>query len=58
MRYLGIDTAMKISRIGLGTWQFGAKEWGYGEDYAGQVARDIVRRAVDLGVTLFDTAEV
>ena len=58
MRYLDIDTATRISKIGLGTWQFGAKEWGYGEGYAGQVARDIVRRAVDLGVTLFDTAEV
>ena len=58
MRYLDIDTATRISKIGLGTWQFGAKEWGYGEDYAGHAARDIVRRAVDLGVTLFDTAEI
>jgi aryl-alcohol dehydrogenase-like predicted oxidoreductase len=58
MRYLDIDTATKISKIGLGTWQFGAKEWGYGAGYDGQVARDIVRRAVDLGVTLFDTAEI
>jgi len=58
MRYLDVDTATRISKIGLGTWQFGAKEWGYGEDYAGHAARDIVRRAVDLGVTLFDTAEI
>jgi len=58
MRYLDIDTTTKISKIGLGTWQFGAKEWGYGEDYAVQQARDIVRRASELGVTLFDTAEV
>jgi aryl-alcohol dehydrogenase-like predicted oxidoreductase len=58
MRYLDIDTIPKISKIGLGTWQFGAKEWGYGEDYARQRARDIVRRALDLGVTLFDTAEM
>ena len=58
MKYLEIDTTTRISKIGLGTWQFGAREWGYGEDYAGSVARDIVRRAVDLGVTLFDTAEV
>jgi aryl-alcohol dehydrogenase-like predicted oxidoreductase len=58
MRYLDIGTNPKISKIGLGTWQFGAREWGYGEDYAGQVARDIVRRALDLDVTLFDTAEV
>jgi aryl-alcohol dehydrogenase-like predicted oxidoreductase len=58
MRYLDIGTTPKISKIGLGTWQFGAKEWGYGEDYARQQARDIVRRALDLGVTLFDTAEM
>jgi aryl-alcohol dehydrogenase-like predicted oxidoreductase len=58
MRYLDIETAPRISKIGLGTWQFGAREWGYGEAYARQVARDIVRRAVDLGVTLFDTAEI
>ena len=58
MRYLDIGTTPRISKIGLGTWQFGAREWGYGEDYARQQARDIVRRAVDLGVTLFDTAEM
>src|SRR5579871_2201630 len=57
MRYLDIDTQQKISKIGLGTWQFGSKEWGYGDDYDGRHARDIVRRAIDLGVTLFDTAE-
>ena len=34
MRYLDIDTAKKISAIGLGTWQFGSREWGYGDDYA------------------------
>ncbi|MGD0703439.1 MAG: aldo/keto reductase [Trebonia sp.] len=58
MRYLDIDTPTRISKIGLGTWQFGAKEWGYGESYAGSVARDVVHRAVELGVTLFDTAEI
>jgi aryl-alcohol dehydrogenase-like predicted oxidoreductase len=58
MRYLSIGTGTKISRIGLGTWQFGSREWGYGESYAGQQARDIVRRALELGVTLFDTAEI
>jgi len=44
--------------VGLGTWQFGSREWGYGEGYASGAARDIVRRARELGVTLFDTAEV
>jgi aryl-alcohol dehydrogenase-like predicted oxidoreductase len=62
MRYLvsstGADTAKKISKIGLGAWQFGSREWGYGESYAGNEARAIVRRAIELGVTLFDTAEI
>jgi aryl-alcohol dehydrogenase-like predicted oxidoreductase len=58
MRYLDIDTAPRLSKIGLGTWQFGSTEWGYGKGYAGREARDIVRRAVELGVTLFDTAEI
>jgi aryl-alcohol dehydrogenase-like predicted oxidoreductase len=47
----------RMSRIGLGTWQFGDSQWGYGESYAGQEAHAIVRRALELGVTLFDTAE-
>ena len=58
MRYLGIDTGKKISKIGLGTWQFGSREWGYGDRYAGEVAQAIVTRALELGVTLFDTAEI
>ena len=58
MRYLDIDKATKISKIGLGTWQFGSREWGYGQPYAEQGARAIVRRALELGVTLFDTAEI
>src|SRR5262249_58409257 len=48
----------RISRIGLGAWQFGSPEWGYGKEYAGQEAHAIVRRALELGVTLFDTAEI
>ena len=64
MRYLSTDTdpntptTTRISRIGLGTWQFGSREWGYGQSYAGQEAHAIVRRAIELGVTLFDTAEI
>ena len=58
MRYLSAGTTTRISRIGLGAWQFGSAEWGYGRDYAEQEARAIVRRAVELGVTLFDTAEI
>jgi aryl-alcohol dehydrogenase-like predicted oxidoreductase len=58
MRYLDVDGLGRVSRIGLGTWQFGSREWGYGEAYAGRESRAIVRRARELGVTLFDTAEI
>jgi aryl-alcohol dehydrogenase-like predicted oxidoreductase len=58
MRYLDVDGIGQVSRIGLGTWQFGSREWGYGDVYASGAAHDIVRRARALGVTLFDTAEV
>jgi aryl-alcohol dehydrogenase-like predicted oxidoreductase len=58
MKYLEIDGVGHTSRIGLGTWQFGSREWGYGDGYADGPARDIVKRALGLGVTLFDTAEI
>jgi aryl-alcohol dehydrogenase-like predicted oxidoreductase len=58
MRYLDLGTAKRISKIGLGAWQFGSREWGYGERYAEQEAQAIVSRALELGVTLFDTAEI
>jgi aryl-alcohol dehydrogenase-like predicted oxidoreductase len=59
VRYLDIDTGtIKISKIGLGTWQFGAREWGYGQQYAERDSQLIVARAIELGVTLFDTAEI
>ena len=58
MRTLDVDGLGPVSRIGLGTWQFGSREWGYGDEYADREARRIVRRALELGVTLFDTAEL
>ncbi|MGH3793977.1 MAG: aldo/keto reductase [Pseudonocardiaceae bacterium] len=59
MRYLDdLGTRAPYSVIGLGTWQFGSWEWGYGEDYDSGMARRLVRRAHELGVTLFDTAEM
>lgn len=58
MRYLEVPGLEPVSRVGLGTWQFGSREWGYGEGYASGAAVDIVARARELGVTLFDTAEI
>ncbi len=42
----------------MGTWQFGSREWGYGDRYATGAAPRRVKRARALGVTLFDTAEI
>lgn len=47
-----------MSVIGLGTWQFGSVEWGYGKEYSDRVAGEIVHRAIDLGINLIDTAEI
>ncbi len=58
MKYLDVAGVGSVSQIGLGTWQFGSREWGYGDSYASGPAGDIVRRARELGVTFFDTAEV
>ena len=52
MKFLDVDGLGQVSRIGLGTWQFGSPEWGYGDDYAAGPARDIVDRARALGVTV------
>jgi aryl-alcohol dehydrogenase-like predicted oxidoreductase len=58
MRYLDVGAVRKISQVGLGTWQFGSKEWSYGARYDEYEAARIVRRALELGVTFFDTAEL
>lgn len=56
MRYNEVD-GLRVSRIGLGTWQFGSREWGYGEQYANETAPALLRRAIELGITMIDTAE-
>jgi aryl-alcohol dehydrogenase-like predicted oxidoreductase len=57
MRYVEVGGA-RVSVIGLGTWQFGSREWGYGSEYAERDAIDITHRALDLGINLSDTAEI
>jgi aryl-alcohol dehydrogenase-like predicted oxidoreductase len=58
MRFVELPGLAPLGKIGLGTWQFGAPEWGYGHAYARGEAAAIVRRALDLGVTLIDSAEI
>jgi aryl-alcohol dehydrogenase-like predicted oxidoreductase len=57
VRYVEVG-GVRMSAIGLGTWQFGSMEWGYGRSYASEEAIAIVHRALELGVNLIDTAEI
>jgi aryl-alcohol dehydrogenase-like predicted oxidoreductase len=57
MRYVEVG-GVRLSVIGLGTWQFGSREWGYGKSYAEGAALEITGRALDLGINLIDTAEI
>ena len=57
MKYVEVG-GVRMSAIGLGTWQFGSREWGYGNDYADTEAVAITQRALDLGINLIDTAEI
>src|SRR4029453_6203338 len=53
LRPLGMSGVL-VSVIGLGTWPMGGEWWG-GTDDAESVRT--IHRALELGVTLFDTAE-
>src|SRR6266508_2888409 len=56
MRYVEAQ-GLRASVIGLGAWQFGSPEWGWGDGFGPAEAQAIVDRARQLGVTLIDTAE-
>jgi len=47
-------TGMSVSRICLGCMSFGSDEWMLDEDES----RELIERAIDLGINFFDTANV
>jgi aryl-alcohol dehydrogenase-like predicted oxidoreductase len=47
------ETRLKLSRVGLGTWSMTGDWWGPADP---QEAYATLRKAIDLGITLFDTA--
>jgi aryl-alcohol dehydrogenase-like predicted oxidoreductase len=48
-------SGVEVSALGVGCWAMGGRDWGGGADDADSV--ESLRRAMDLGVNLFDTAE-
>jgi aryl-alcohol dehydrogenase-like predicted oxidoreductase len=51
MEYLTVDGLPPVSKVGLGTMRFGEKT------FDPDLARTLVRRALELGINHFDTAE-
>ena len=56
-RELG-KSGIKISAVGLGTWQWGSREWGWGRTYGKQDVIDALHKATELGINFIDTAEI
>jgi aryl-alcohol dehydrogenase-like predicted oxidoreductase len=55
MRYVEFGkTSLQVSQLGFGVWTVGTSWWGITDK---QVGLDLLRRAYDLGVTFFDTAD-
>jgi aryl-alcohol dehydrogenase-like predicted oxidoreductase len=50
-------TSLEVSEVGFGVWTVGTKMWGVADDDYDTGVR-LLRQAVDLGVTFFDTADV
>ncbi len=55
-RELG-KSGIKISTIGLGTWQWGGREWGWNRLYGKKEVLGAFEKALEVGVNFIDTAE-
>ncbi|MGC8934656.1 MAG: aldo/keto reductase [Thermoproteota archaeon] len=51
-------TGIKVSTIGIGTWQWGAKEWGYGKSYFETEIRKAFKAIYESEINFIDTAEM
>jgi myo-inositol catabolism protein IolS len=56
-RELG-KSGIKVSAIGLGTWQWGSREWGWNRLYGKKEVLAAFQKALEVGVNFIDTAEV
>jgi len=53
--YLG-DSGLRVSKVGLGTWKMGYSETGDGSRVDEKKSFELFNRAIELGVTFWDTA--
>jgi len=51
-------SGLKVSVIGLGTWQWGAREWGWERQYGRADVLAAFQKALELGINFVDTAEI
>ena len=58
MRYVSLAGREEVSVVGLGAWQLGSTSWGWDREFGTREVMAIVQRAIELGIVLFDTAEV
>lgn len=56
-RELG-KSGIKVSAIGIGTWQWGSREWGWGRLYGKKDLLDAFKKALEVGINFIDTAEI
>jgi aryl-alcohol dehydrogenase-like predicted oxidoreductase len=56
MKYYTIGD-LKVSAIGMGSWQIAGDEWGWGSAYTETQTAATLDRAVERGITFLDTAE-
>ncbi len=52
------STGLRVSEIGIGTWSWGDRAWGYGDTAQETDVRGAFGIALGAGVNFFDTAEV
>ena len=56
MRYRSLGkTGLKVSEVGFGVWTVSTTWWGIKD---GKLGLDLLKRAYDLGITFYDTADV
>ncbi|MFW9853541.1 MAG: aldo/keto reductase [Candidatus Thorarchaeota archaeon] len=59
MKYTKIGTSkVQVSQIGLGTMQFGSQRWGFGKEFDREDISKIIKKGIESGVNLIDTAEI